>query len=98
MIDEPTDFQARFRLRMLERMALRAMILSAAQGRSLAEAREASVAWLESNADLTETASETHDHPSLAELYAAEAREVIDDLIEATNALALEMETGRKGD
>lgn len=96
MIDNPTDFQVKFRLRMIERMALRAMIMTAAQGRSLEEARRDSSAWLEANVTLAgETAGGTGDHVTLAEIYASEAREVIDDLIAETTALTKELEAKR---
>jgi hypothetical protein len=97
-VDDLTDFQVKFRVRMIERMALRAMIMSAAHGRPLAEARRDSVAWLESSVNLAdETAGGTREHPALAELYAAEAREVIDDLIAQTNALVKELDATQKG-
>ena len=92
-MDEPTDFQRKLRTRLLERMALRAMLQGAAQGRSLAEARRDCVAWLESNMQLADAiGGDVQAHPALAELYAAEAREVIDDLIAETKALAQELE------
>jgi hypothetical protein len=98
IVDDPTDFQVKFRLRMIERMALRAMIISAAHGRPLAEARSDSIAWLDSSISLSdEIAGGTRDRPAVAELYATEAREVIDDLIAQTNALVGELEAGRKG-
>lgn len=98
MVDEPTDFQVKFRLRMLEEMALRALILSAAHGRPLSEARKDCVAWLESCVSLAgETAhGATRDNSALAELFEAEAREVLDDLIAETHALAKDLEAGRK--
>ena len=92
-MDELTDFQLKLRRGLLERMALRAMLQGAAQGRSLAEARRDCVAWLESNMRLTDDiAGDIQAHPALAELYAVEAREVIDDLISETKALAQELE------
>ena len=92
-MDEPTDFQRKLRTRLLERMALRAMLQGGAQGRSLGEARRDSIAWLESNMKLTDAiAGDVQAHPALAELYTAEAREVIDDLIAETKALAQELE------
>ncbi len=98
-MDEPTDFQVKFRMRMLERMAMRAMILAAAQGRSLAEARQDSIAWLERSVTLADAiAGGNLDDAALTELYAVEAREVIDDLISETNALVKELEATRMGE
>jgi hypothetical protein len=100
MIDDPTDFQVKFRLSMLERMALRALLLSASRERSPADAHRDTVVWLESCIRLAgETAhGATRDNPALAELYEAEAREVISDLIAETNAIAKEIEAARKRD
>ena len=96
MIDDPTDFQMKFHMRMLERMALRAMILSASHASSISDARQDDVAWLQSNLKLAgEIAGRTRPDAALAELYADEAREVIDDLIAQTNALAKDLETRR---
>jgi hypothetical protein len=98
IMDAPTDFQVTFRIRMLERMMLRAMLQSAAHGRSLAEARRDSIAWLEDSVALVhDIVGNTRGHAALDKLYAAEAREVIDDLIAETNALAQELEAGREG-
>jgi len=97
-MDHPTDFQVKFRIRMLERTMLRAMLQSAAHGRSLAEARRDSIAWLEDSAALVhEIVGNTRGRTALDELYAAEAREVIDDLIAETNALVAELEAAKKG-
>ncbi len=96
-MDEPTDFQIEFRMRMLERMALRAMIESAAHGRSLSEARRDSVNWLESNLGLADKiAHGTRDDRMLAQLYEVEAREVIDYLIGETEAITKGLEAGRE--
>src|SRR5579862_9912846 len=97
MIEDPTDFQLKFRVAMLERMALRAMIIAASHGRTLDQARQDSVAWLQSSTALAnKIAGAARDDFALSELYDVEAREVIDDLIAETNALVKELEAGRK--
>ena len=99
MIEDPTDFQVKFRMAMLERMALRAMIIAASYGRTLADARQDSIAWLQSATALSDqiAGGATRDDFALSELYNVEAREVIDDLIAETNALVKQLEAVRKG-